>query len=265
MMSSDRPPLIGVPACFVERDGFGYHQVGAKYVDSVIDGAGGLPLLIPALGARLDIDGLLAELDGLLITGSPSNVEPHHYGGRAPRPDSLRDPARDATTLPLIRRALDLALPLFAICRGLQELNVALGGTLHQEVHELPGRADHRSDKTVPPAGRYAPSHPARLVPDGTLQRLLEGASTIQVNSLHAQGIDRLAGRLVIEAIAPDGTIEAVSVPDAQAFALAVQWHPEWRVLENPTSRRLFAAFGAACRARQRARHERHGALAPGT
>jgi putative glutamine amidotransferase len=248
----------------VQRDGFAYHQVGDKYVDSVIDGAGGLPLLIPALGPRLDFDALLAELDGLMITGSPSNVEPHHYGGPAPRPDSPRDPARDATTLPLIRRALDLAVPLFAICRGLQELNVALGGTLHQEVHELPGRADHRSDKTVPPAERYAPVHPVRLVSDGTLQRLLEGASTIQVNSLHAQGIDRLAERLRVEAMAPDGTVEAVSVKDARGFALAVQWHPEWRVLENPTSRRLFAAFGAACRARQRARHERYGALAPG-
>jgi putative glutamine amidotransferase len=264
MMPSDRFPLIGVPACLVQRDGFAYHQVGDKYVDSVIDGAGGLPLLIPALGPRLDFDALLAELDGLLITGSPSNVEPHHYGGPPPHPDSPRDPARDATTLPLIRRALDLAVPLFAICRGLQELNVALGGTLHQEVHELPGRADHRSDKTVPPAERYAPVHPVQLVPDGTLQRLLEGASTTQVNSLHAQGIDRLAERLRVEAIAPDGTVEAVSVQDARGFALAVQWHPEWRVLENPTSRRLFAAFGAACRARQRTRHERHGALAPG-
>ncbi len=264
MMSSDGSPLIGVPACLVERDGFGYHQVGDKYVDSVIDGAGGLPLLIPALGPRLDFDALLAELDGLLITGSPSNVEPHHYGGRAPRPDSPRDRARDAPTLPLIRRALDRAVPLLAICRGLQELNVALGGTLHQEVHELPGRADHRSDKSVPPAERYAPVHPVRLVPDGMLRRLLDGASTIQVNSLHAQGIDRLAERLRVEAIAPDGTIEAVSIQDACGFALAVQWHPEWRVLENPTSRRLFAAFGAACRARQRARHERHGALVPG-
>ena len=264
MMPSDRSPLIGVPACLVQRDGFGYHQVGDKYVDSVIDGAGGLPLLIPALGSRLDFDALLADLDGLLITGSPSNVEPHHYGGPPPRSDSPCDPARDATTLPLIRRALDMAVPLFAICRGLQELNVALGGTLHQEVHELPGRADHRSDKAVPPAERYAPVHPVRLVPDGTLHSLLDGTSDIQVNSLHAQGIDRLAGRLRVEASAPDGTIEAVSVQDARGFALAVQWHPEWRVLENPTSRRLFAAFGAACRARQRARHERHGALAPG-
>ena len=262
--NSDIPPVIGIPACFVPRDGFAFHQVGDKYVASVIDGAGGLPLIIPALGPRLDIEALLAELDGLLITGSPSNVEPHHYGGPAARPDSPCDPARDATTLPLIRRALELAVPMLAICRGLQELNVALGGTLHQEVHELPGRLDHRSDKTVPPTERYRPIHPVRLAPGGVLCNLLDGAGTIQVNSLHAQAIDRLAEGLLVEARAPDGTIEAVSVENAPGFALAVQWHPEWRVLENPTSRRLFAAFGAACRARQRVRHERHGALAPG-
>jgi putative glutamine amidotransferase len=268
MTRSDRPPVIGIPACFVPSEGFGHHQVAAKYVDAVVDGAGGLPLLIPALGPRLDPDAALAELDGLMITGSPSNVEPRYYGGPAPRPDCPLDPARDATTLPLIRRALDLAVPLFAICRGLQELNVALGGTLHQNVHELPGRVDHRSDKTVPLQERYGPAHQVELVPGGMVQGLLDGAGTIQVNSLHAQGIDRLADRLAVEALAPDGTIEAVRVVDAPGFALAVQWHPEWRLLENPISRRLFAAFGAACRARRRARqrahHERHGALAPG-
>jgi putative glutamine amidotransferase len=264
MMSFDRPPVVGIPACLVPRDGFAFHQVGDKYVDSVIDGAGALALIIPALGPRLDFDALLAELDGLLVTGSPSNVEPHHYGGPASRPDSPCDPARDATTLPLIRRALELAVPLLAICRGLQELNVALGGTLHQEVHELPGRLDHRSDKSVPPLERYLPVHPVRLAPDGLLCKLLNGARMVQVNSLHAQAIDRLAEGLAVEALAPDGTIEAVSVKNAPGFALAVQWHPEWRVLENPTSRRLFAAFGAACRTRQRVRHERYGALAPG-
>lgn len=259
---SELPPVVGVPACMVDRDGSGFHQVGAKYVDSVIDGAGALPLLIPALGPRLELDALLAELDGLLITGSPSNVEPHHYGGPPPPADSPRDPPRDATTLPLIRRALEAAVPLFAICRGIQELNVALGGSLHQEVHELPGRLDHRSDRTVPLHQRYDLAHPVTLTPAGMLQALLDGAATIQVNSLHGQAIDRLAGRLAIEAIAADGTIEAVRVVDAPGFALGVQWHPEWRVLDNPISRRLFAAFGAACRRRQRSRHERHGALA---
>jgi putative glutamine amidotransferase len=221
--------------------------VGEKYVSAVLDGAGGLPLLIPALGPRLDIEALLERLDGLLITGARSNIEPHHYGAAAPAgssaafaagdPADLRDPARDATVLPLIRRALARAVPILAICRGLQELNVALGGTLHQEVHALPGRLDHRSDKSVPPHERYRDAHPIALTQGGMLQALLDGAREIRVNSLHGQAIDRLAPGLVVEATAADGTIEAVSVVDAPAFALAVQWHPEWRVA--PAVRRL--------------------------
>ena len=266
MVSNERPPVVGIPACLVVPDHFAFHRVGAKYVDSVVDGAGALPLLIPALGARLELEAVLDGLDGVLITGSLSNIEPHHYGGPPARPDSPSDPARDATILPLIRRALARGVPLLAICRGLQELNVALGGTLHQEVHELPGRLDHRSDKTVTPEERYAPVHEIALTAGGRLQALLGGATSIAVNSLHAQAIDRLAPGLVVEAVAADGTIEAVSVQGAAGFALAVQWHPEWRVLDNPVARRLFAAFGAACRARAQARvqHERHGALAAG-
>lgn len=265
MVSSARAPVVGIPACWIDRDGFGHHQVGDKYVTSVVDGAAGLPLLIPAIGPRLDLDQMLAELDGLLITGSRSNVEPHHYDGPPAPPCSPNDPARDATTLPLIRRAIELGIPLFAICRGLQELNVALGGSLHQEVHALRGRLDHRSDKTVSPDRRYGPAHEVTLTPGGQLAALL-GASKIIVNSLHGQAIDRLAARLAVEAMAADGTIEAVRVVDAPGFVLAVQWHPEWRVLDDAVSRRLFAAFGAACRARAgaRLRHERYGALAAG-
>ncbi len=266
MTPRERPPVVGIPACLIARDGFGFHQVGAKYVDSVIDGAGGLPLLLPAVGSRADPDALLDGLDGLLLTGSPSNVEPHHYGGPPPPPAGARDSARDATTLPLIRHAIARAVPLLAICRGVQELNVALGGSLHQEVHELPGRLDHRSDKTVSPPQRYAPAHEVLLTEGGRLQELLGGARRIAVNSLHGQAIDRLAPGLAVEARAPDGTIEAVRVEGAPGFVLGVQWHPEWRVLEHPISRRLFAAFGAACRARAEARlqHERDGALASG-
>jgi putative glutamine amidotransferase len=263
----DNPPLIGVPACLMDDEGFGFHRVGDKYVTAVLDGVGGLPLLIPALGPRLERAALLARLDGLLITGARSNVEPHHYGAPpAPEcgPADLTDPARDATVLPLIREAIAQAVPLFAICRGIQELNVALGGTLHGEVQALPGRIDHRSDKSVPPQERYRDAHAIALTPGGTLQALLDGAAEIRVNSLHGQAIDRLAPGLVVEAAAPDGTIEAVSVAGAPAFALAVQWHPEWRVLDNPVSRRMFAAFGAACRAHQAARGqgEHHGAMA---
>lgn len=286
-MIADVPPLIGVPACLSfneslgegsRHEDFAVHQVGHKYVTGVIDGAGGLAVLIPALGARLERRALLDRLDGLLITGSRSNVEPHHYGGPPAgtgSPADLKDPARDATTLPLIRDAIALGVPLFAICRGIQELNVALGGTLHQEVHALPGRIDHRSDKSLAMHERYEAAHRIALTPGGVLQTLLEPlvgrAAEIEVNSLHGQAIDRLAPRLAIEARAADGTIEAVSVQGASTFALGVQWHPEWRVQGNPVSARLFAAFGAACRARAggRARHDPrvrhdHGAMAAG-
>lgn len=252
--TSSLPPLIGVTCCLRPSDHAFIHLVGDKYVDAVVEGAQAVPVLIPALADRLDVDALLARIDGLLVTGSPSNVDPKYYGGPPPREGNLADPARDATTLPLIRRALTLGVPLFAICRGLQELNVALGGTLHQHVQELPGRRDHRSDKSKPYAERYAPAHSVRLTPGGLLQRLLDGTAVIEVNSLHAQGIDRLAPGLVVEAVADDGTIEAISVAAAPAFALGVQWHPEWRVRENPISLRLFRAFGDAARERAAAR-----------
>ena len=242
-------PLVGITSCLKPRDELHFHSVGEKYVDAVAAGAEAIPVLIPALGARLDPDALLGRLDGILVTGSLSNVDPALYGGPPPREGNLADPDRDATTLPLIRSAIARGTPLLAICRGLQELNVALGGTLHQHVHELPGRRDHRSDKTKPRPERYGLAHPVDLTPGGRLQALLGGAARIEVNSLHAQGIDRLAPGLVVEAVAEDGTIEAVSVEGARGFALAVQWHPEWQVLENPVSRRLFAAFGAAARA----------------
>ena len=266
MMCSDRPPLIGIPACFVQGEGFGHHQVAAKYVDGVVDGAGGLPLLIPALGPRLDADTVLAELDGLMITGSPSNLEPRHYGGPAPRPDCPLDPARDATTLPLIRRALDLAVPLFAICRGLQELNVALGGTLHQNVHELPGRVDHRSDKSVPLPERYGSAHPVQLVPGGMVQGLLDGAGTIQVNSLHAQAIDSLAAACGRGARArrhdrggPGRGRAGFRARGAVASRVAGAREPHIAPPVRRVRRGLSGAPEAA-----RTHHERHGALAPG-
>ena len=226
-----------------------YHAAGDQYLRAVLDGAGGLPLLIPALGGPLEAGELAARLDGLLITGSPSNILPDHYGGEPSEPGTLHDPDRDATTLPLIRAALAAGVPLFGICRGLQELNVALGGTLHQRVHELPGKHDHRWDDADPLEKQYGPAHPVRVCPGGVLERAL-GAGEITVNSLHWQGIDQLAAGLRVEAEAPDGLIEAVSVRDAATFALAVQWHPEWRFAENPASQALLGAFGAAARAR---------------
>ncbi|MGH1478164.1 MAG: gamma-glutamyl-gamma-aminobutyrate hydrolase family protein [Geminicoccales bacterium] len=251
----DPRPLIGLTACrLYGAHGLPIHKVSESYIAGVMDGAGGLPLMLPAVGERLDVadlDRILASLDGLLVTGSPSNVDPVHYDGDAARLDSERDPARDATTLPLLGRAIERAVPVLAICRGIQELNVAFGGTLHQHVEEVPGRLDHRSDKSMPMAQRFdKPAHHVTLTEDGVVQRILGGVTVIEVNTLHGQAIDRPGDRIAIEAVAPDGTIEAVSVADAPAFAIGIQWHPEWRVLEDPHARALFAAFGDACRSR---------------
>jgi putative glutamine amidotransferase len=220
-------------------------MVGEKYARAVLDAAGAAPLLIPSLADELGFDELLQRLDGLLFTGSPSNVEPHLYEGAPSAPGTLHDPARDATTLPLIRKAVRAGVPVFGICRGFQEMNVAFGGTLHQKLHEVPGYLDHRDDGTQPLEVQYGPAHEVTLEPGGVL-RSLAASDRIQVNSLHNQGIDRLGAELAVEARAPDGVIEAFRVRDAQRFALAVQWHPEWKVMSNPFSRALFAAFGQA-------------------
>ncbi len=230
-----------------------FHAVGEKYARAVLDAADGLPLLVPALAEELRLDELLERLDGLVFSGSPSNVEPHHYEGPASRPGTLHDPARDATTLPLIRKAVRAGVPVLGICRGLQEVNVAFGGSLHQRVHEIPGHLDHRDDESQPLEVQYGPAHDVILEPGGVL-RSLAGTERVRVNSLHWQGIERLGSGLAVEARAPDGLIEAFRVEGAARLALAVQWHPEWRVMENPLSRALFSAFGAACRDRAESR-----------
>ncbi len=251
-------PLVGVTACHRLWDNFPGHWTAHRYLAAVAEGAAAVPVQIPALGGEaLDeahLSALIARLDGLFLTGSPSNVEPQHYDGPASVAGTLHDPLRDATTLPLIRMAVRGGVPLLAICRGIQELNVALGGTLHQRLWELPGRRDHRSDKSKPWPERYGPVHAVTLRANGPLAEFAGGAGEIMVNSLHAQGIDRLAPSLEVEATAADGTIEAVSVKAARAFAIGVQWHAEWQCTENPVSRAMFAAFGDACRARARER-----------
>jgi putative glutamine amidotransferase len=231
-----------------------FHMVGEKYARAVLDAAGAVPLLIPSLAEELRFDELLERLDGMLFTGSPSNVEPHQYQGRPSEPGTLHDPARDATTLPLIRRAVGAGVPVLGICRGFQEMNVAFGGTLHQKLHELPGNLDHRDDETQPLEVQYGPAHEVTLEPDGVLRALPGAAARVRVNSLHSQGIDRLGEELAVEARAPDGVIEAFRVRDARRFALAVQWHPEWQVMSNPFSRALFATFGEASRERAQTR-----------
>jgi putative glutamine amidotransferase len=244
-------PLIGIPADRRMVGAHPFHMVGEKYARAVLDAAGAAPVLIPSLAEELRFDELLERLDGLLFTGSPTNVEPHHYDGPPSEPGTLHDPARDATTLPLIRSAVERGVPVFGICRGFQEMNVAFGGTLHQKLHEVPGHLDHRDDETQPLEVQYGPAHEVTLEPGGLLRSLAAG-DRITVNSLHSQGIERLGEPLAVEARAPDGLIEAFRVAAARSFALAVQWHPEWRVLANPFSRALFAAFGQAAAERVR-------------
>ncbi|HYB66373.1 MAG TPA: gamma-glutamyl-gamma-aminobutyrate hydrolase family protein [Steroidobacteraceae bacterium] len=244
-------PLIGIPADRRMVGHHPFHMVGEKYARAVIDAAGAAPLLIPSLAEELGFEELIERLDGLLFTGSPSNVEPRHYDGPPSAPGTLHDPARDATTLPLIRHAVDAGLPVFGICRGFQEMNVAFGGTLHQKLHEVPGLLDHRDDERQPLEVQYGPAHEVTLEPGGLLRSLADG-ERIRVNSLHSQGIERLGPPLAVEARAPDGVIEAFRVRAATTFALAVQWHPEWKVMANPFSRALFAAFGKAAAERSR-------------
>ncbi|SMG03161.1 gamma-glutamyl-gamma-aminobutyrate hydrolase family protein [Burkholderia singularis] len=250
-------PVVGVCADRKMVGAHPAHVVGEKYLTALVDGALALAIVLPALGERQRIDELLALVDGLLLTGSYSNVEPARYGGPASAPGTLHDAARDATALPLVRAAIDAGVPVLAICRGMQELNVAFGGTLHQQVHGIDGHADHREDAHAALDVQYGPAHAVQLAPGGLLQRLMHGADSVEVNSLHAQGIERLGEGLTVEARAPDGLIEAIGVRDARAFALGVQWHPEWRFEHHALSKEIFAAFGAACHARMRRTAER--------
>jgi putative glutamine amidotransferase len=239
-------PIVGIAACLRTINERALHGVSERYVQAVIEACGCVPLLVPAIGTRGNALGLLDRLDGLLLPGSPSNVEPQHYGGAESASGTLHDPARDATTLPLIREAVRRDLPVLAICRGIQELNVALGGSLHQRIHEIPGRLDHRSRKEATTEERYGPAHRVSLAAGGVL-RALAGAAEVWVNSVHSQGIDRPAPGLSVEAVAGDGQIEAVSLTDAR-FVVGVQWHPEYKPRENAFSHALLAAFGEACR-----------------
>jgi putative glutamine amidotransferase len=224
-------------------------MVGEKYAHAVSRAAGGLPLLIPVLPEPLEAREVLARLDGLLFPGSPSNVEPHHYDEGPSEPGTLHDPERDATTLPLIRMAIEQGVPILGICRGFQEMNVALGGKLWQKVHEVPNLFDHREEKSASLEIQYGPAHEVVLEP-GPMREWAGGADRIKVNSLHGQGVKQLAPDLKVAARAPDGLIEAFWMPHAPAFTWAVQWHPEWRVMANNFSVALFSAFGEAARAR---------------
>lgn len=249
-------PVIGVPACRRMLDPHHFHIAGEKYLTAISEVSGCIPLVIPALGAALELEVLLDRLDGLLLTGSPSMVEPRHYEGTPSEPGTLHDPHRDETTLPVIRTAVAAGVPVMAICRGYQEMNVAFGGSLHQKVHEAGPYSDHREDTGLPLEQQYGPAHEVTLTQDAILKDIT-GKDRLIVNSLHNQGVDRLGRGLAIEAVAPDGLVEAFRVADAPGFALGVQWHPEWKVMENPDSIALFRRFGEA--ARTYAKEHRHG------
>ena len=248
-------PLIGIPADRRMVGPHPFHMVGEKYAHAVARAAGGLPVLIPVLPEPLETEELLSRLDGLLFPGSPSNVEPHHYDEGPSEPGTLHDPERDATSLPLIRGAIEQGVPILGLCRGCQEMNVALGGSLWQKVHEAPGFFDHREDKSAPLEIQYGPAHEVVLEP-GPMREWAGGADRVKVNSLHGQGVKQLAPGLQVAARAPDGLIEAFHLPAAPAFTWAVQWHPEWRVMANNFSVALFATFGEAARARATRRQQ---------
>jgi putative glutamine amidotransferase len=232
-----------------------YQSVFERYVDAVVSVLDCIPVLVPALGGSDVRAREYAQLaDGAVLPGAISNVAPELYGGAFPEDEAKRDPLRDATTLPLVRAALEEGLPVLGICRGLQEINVALGGTLHQRVHELPGRLDHRAPQGRTFAERYSPSHDLIVKAGSWLERILVARGvdprTLRVNSLHGQAADTLGRSIVAEATAPDGTVEAIRVTDAKALTLGVQWHAEWYVRETPLHAAVFDEFRGACLAR---------------
>ena len=252
-------PLVCVSASVMELENRRHlvHGTGAKNIDAVERFAGCVPVMLPALGERLDVESFVERIDGLVLTGGRANVEPRHYDGPPFPDDEPIDPERDATALAMVRACIAAQVPVFGICRGIQEMNVALGGSLHYRLHLLEDKDDHRmprhDDVTVEEIFRLR--HPVRLARGGLFERLA-GASEVMVNSLPGQGIDKLADALEVEAITPDGVIEGVRLEDDRTFTVGVQWHAEWKPEEHDLSRKLFEEFGRAARARVRSRRE---------
>ena len=242
-------PIVALPADIRELDGAVWHATPNQYVQAALKVAEVMSFIIPAFEEGNDTDAILDRVDGVLVSGSATNVHPSLYGKEAAESDGPFDPARDATSLPLIRRAIDRGIPLLAICRGIQELNVTLGGTLASEIHETPGIWDHRKPPVAERDGMYAIRQPVFVQDGSCIARYLGLSGAVQVNSLHRQAIAETAPRLKVEATAEDGTIEAVSVIDAKNFAVGVQWHPEYWAETDAPSRALFHAFGEAVRA----------------
>ncbi len=240
-------PLVAVSTDVRQFENYTWHAAPRQYLEAAISGAGVLPLLVPSFGERLDLDHLLSVVDGVMLTGSKSNVHPGLYGGEAGEANGPYDEDRDATTLPLIRKAIERGVPLLAICRGIQEMNVALGGTLATEIQEREGSLDHRAPVSNDQDERFAIRQNVSIKPGSCLAGVF-GAGDIMVNSVHRQAVDRLGAKLQVEAVAEDGTVEAVSVKGGRAFAVGVQWHPEYWVKSDSASQKVFKAFGDAVR-----------------
>ena len=243
-----RKPVIAITADHIMvRDILPGAVVYNVYTDAVIHAADALPWIVPPVADSLDMDNLLDRVDGIIFTGARSNIQPYRYQGETAPENTVQDPQRDATTLPLIPAVIAADIPMLCICRGIQELNVALGGTLHQDVPGLPGKLKHFPSEDLSIEQRFALSHEVVIETGSELEKLT-ALKTVRVNSVHEQGIDRLAGGLTVEARAPDGIIEAVRVRDSKAFAAGVQWHPEWDWRNHSLNAKIWAAFGAACR-----------------
>jgi len=240
-------PLVGISCCSNTLGIHNIQMVADKYINAVESFSDIIPVLIPT--SVTTTLALLPRLDGILLTGSYSNIEPHHYGQSVLNDyDEPRDEKRDQNNLALIQAALKLNLPVLGICRGFQEMNVALGGSLHQRLNLQSSILNHSEDKTKSLLEQYALAHEIMLNEDGLLAKLMDNQLTQRVNSLHGQGINKLARELTIEAVANDGIIEAFSRKSRESFFLGLQWHPEWQVNENKLYRHIFEAFGDACR-----------------
>ncbi|MBK5933773.1 putative glutamine amidotransferase [Rhodovulum imhoffii] len=242
-MQRPRVGIIGNQ--YLINDDYPAHAGGTMNSEAIACVTGAMPLLIPADPRFVLVPELLESFDGFLLTGGRPNVHPEEYGESATEAHGAFDRARDAITLPLIRALVERGQPFFGICRGFQEVNVALGGSLHPEIRDLPGRMNHRMPPDGTLAEKFALRHKVRFREDGVFHRLL-GAREVMTNTLHGQGIKQEGARVIIDGWAPDGTPEALYVREAAGFALAVQWHPEYKAAEDPVSRPLFAAFGAA-------------------
>ncbi len=242
-------PIIGVTGSHLLAEGtYPVQAAGMRNLEAVAEVSDCLPVIVPGMPEASEIAELLELCDGFLLTGGRANVHPSHYGHEETAKHGLFDPGRDGVVLPLITAALGAGRPVFGVCRGIQEMNVAMGGTLHPEIRELPGKMNHRMPPgETDPAVIFRKRHRVDLIPGGAFARLL-GTTEIVTNSLHGQAIVEPGRRVVIEGWAEDGVIEAISIEGARRFALGVQWHAEYDADTDPVSRALFEAFGAAAR-----------------